>query len=783
MKKLVSHFKKHKKKFLLAGVALCLIIVLAPKLALAAEPVQSSKAIQEVYEKLVNVLLVVMKVLQRVIWPVLLMIGGLLKNDILFSAGMEETMLTIWTNIRNIVNILFVIVLLGIAFYNVLGGGAQDYHWKTILPKFIIALVAVNFSFLGVKVVLDGVNVVTTALFALPGAVERDLKAEDVTNLNKDACEGIYGKENYEQSIADAEKESQNQGENSPKPFCDKNKSFTKEGQEFFSKFDSNNAAIVMAVNLAQINLLDVVNVTQPDLKNLAINVMFSVILYVVYAISFVVLLIILLTRMVVLWVAMVLSPLIAFSFVLPESLKSSLGGAGDLKTKFVKNAIVPIPIALVMSIGFIMLQSLKEAKFTGLTLGTSSMGVNLLTSGLSTLQEVIVAVGVVTVIWVGVFEAAKGTAAEGIVEKIRGAAEGFGKFAVTAPFKYAPILPVQMPGGKEEKISAAGLMKTFEGIPGTMEEKGYKEAERIREAYGFGGAGANIAALKKAETAKSIAGSALYQGQMRQLGNEEFQRELAKKLRTKPGQELRIERIEAGEHKYTWAKFQKELGEGKVPEEVMEKYLEELKKKRPEFQPIAPGLPPTAPPPKEEAGGKGGAKEAGEARVPTTVEQQAPAAAAAVAGAISVPVADRLVGAPNFAARKSILTDEQKKGLESYEKAHKIGDNAGKEKAKEGEAKDALLKIQELSEKSQEFNTDLKGANGMPEGEDKEKRIVELVVKRKQEVRQTIVDNHGGTPPADIDKRVNDIVQEEVDSQMKARGLKVGEIETPAAG
>ena len=42
---------------------------------------------------------------------------------------MEERLLLIWVNVRNIVNILFVFILLAIAFYNVVGAG-DNYHIK-----------------------------------------------------------------------------------------------------------------------------------------------------------------------------------------------------------------------------------------------------------------------------------------------------------------------------------------------------------------------------------------------------------------------------------------------------------------------------------------------------------------------------------------------------------------------------------------------------------------------------------------------------------------------------
>lgn len=467
-------------KILLGLVLTVTLIMMIPGSAMAVEPPatdpaaakttapSNDKEYMDMMEELGKALILVSEFLQRIIWPVLLLIGGLLKNDILFAAGMEETMLAIWRNIRNIVNILFILVLLGIAFYNVVGGSSQDYHIKTILPKFVIALIAVNFSFLAVKVVVDGVSVVTTAIFALPNAVFDEMSGtgknnpKELTNdeqFKKGICELNYG---YGDKYAPP-------AENG---YCiaDKTKKdFTQKGKDFFRMYDSNNAAIVLAVNMgkvAEINKVTIKDFTQA-VKSMLLNVLFSTMMYIVYSVAFVAMLIILAIRLVVLWVTMVLSPLIVLKYVIPESLKSSLGGADELGKKFVQNAIAPIPIALVMSIGFIMLQSWKQARFGSLDIQT--LDVNLLTSGMSTLQDLMAAVAMVVIVWVGVFEAAKGTYAESIVGGLKTAVEGAGKFVATAPFKYMPIIPV---GAGGDKVSVGTVAGAFSQLPQVLDSR-----------------------------------------------------------------------------------------------------------------------------------------------------------------------------------------------------------------------------------------------------------------------------------------------------------------------
>ncbi len=476
-------------------------------------------------EELGKALILVSEFLQRLIWPILLMIGGLLKNDILFAAGMEETMLAIWRNIRNIVNILFILVLLGIAFYNVVGGSSQDYHIKTILPKFVIALIAVNFSFLAVKVVVDGVSVVTTAIFALPSAISKELTTTGNKDLSESEefitgfCNGFY-LDNGKYTPPDKD------GLCKPGDV----RSLSDKGKQFFSTFDSNNAAIVLAINMGKVAEVNKVVLKDPAhaVKSLLINVLFSTMLYIVYSVAFVAMLIVLAVRLVVLWVTMVLSPLIVLKYVIPESLKSSLGGADELGKKFVQNAIAPIPIALVMSIGFIMLQSWKQARFSSFEVQT--LDVNLLTSGMSTLQDLIGAVAMVVVIWVGVFEASKGTYAESIVGGLKTAVEGAGKFVAAAPFKYMPIIPV---GSSGDKVSVSTVVGGLSQLPGMLEQRGRaKETEFLEQTLGIKTDDSVRKAYDKSESGTDVAANVL---RFKDRRDPDTQKGIGKKLKDNP--------------------------------------------------------------------------------------------------------------------------------------------------------------------------------------------------------------------------------------------------------
>lgn len=524
---------------------LIVVALTLPMIALAETPASpgSSEDVNKIFQGVINILIVATEFIQRLIWPILLLIGSLLKNDILFGGGMEDRILAVWYVIRNFVNILMVLVLLGIALYNTAGGKAQDYHLKAILPKFVIALIAVNFSFAMVKIAVDGVNVLTTAIFALPVSVENGF-GQGIDNIfaseadyQETICKGLYGQEvsKYKAGVTEAK----NSGGFT---FCNESAfTLTDSAKLYFAKFDGYNAGIVLAVNMMKLGGLNKVNVLEASLKDLFVNIIFSTFLYIIYGAAFIALFCVLLVRLVVVWMALILSPLMVLPSVLPEKIKSAMGG--DSKDKIVQTIIAPIPIAVVMTLGFILLTGLQKSSFPGLAApGASAKGSQLLLSGYSTLQELIVAIGTVAFLWIGIFKATNGTFAEKLVNGVKSTVEGVGKFAMSS-LKYAPIFPVQVgqPGsdGKSAPtmMSIGALTSAARKLPTAMERKGEEQGDVFMK---------NIES-QRFQQARELALNAKDSNQLKQslgaggtsmLGDKESIRRFGEKLNANPNWE-----------------------------------------------------------------------------------------------------------------------------------------------------------------------------------------------------------------------------------------------------
>jgi|GEM_PF-2047403 len=478
------------------------------------------------------------KWLNAVIWPVLVMIGDLMNNDILFGAGMDERLREIWIPIRNLINLFFVLALVAIAIYNILGVGEDNdaYSIKQILPKMIIAIIAVNFSFLGIKVFLDGINVLTTSIFALPDQVKEGLgditKNEEVV---KRFCLGTMGKTVNEmpggadseldlstykilaskfvdegdidavtQATSQAEVDNLISGlssidqENFKKAIieeknsriCTNDAKLTPRGKAFLKTYNSSNAALAMALNMSKIVFyqeIDITTLTAANISKLLTNTVFSVALYLIYVVSFLVLFIVLLARLVVMWLGVVASPIIIVSMILPV-FKEKLE-LGELVDKFVQNAIAPILIAFSMTVGWIMLRAIQGVN----SLSSESVKIvnGIPVAGLNTIQDLIVALGTVGVIWIAVSSAANKSIAEPVTKALYGALGQAGSFVGNIAWRHTPLFPVTIPSkdGTNEKINMTpGIIgDVLEKAERTFRSSQDEKAQHIAEAIGFG--------------------------------------------------------------------------------------------------------------------------------------------------------------------------------------------------------------------------------------------------------------------------------------------------------
>lgn len=530
---------------------LTLVVLLVPHLgALAATTPEIN-----IEQKDFDAVMLAQQVLHTILWPVMAMIGSLLDNSALFGNGMEDRIREVWIPIRNVVNILFVVALVGIALYNVLGLGDDNgsYTVKAILPKIIVGIIAVNFSFLGIKVFLDFINVLTVSVFALPNeinisvnqddeiraqqickqfseesfssdALPEEIEANNTISKYKEYGQSAINDPNIWNAIAwedgdnpdavkakittaigtikDANKKSaaetqfnKNIEDWNTNKLCavegDKY-TLTEKGKAFFGKWRSSNAAMLLAINLGKIAEYTKVDfATAKNIPSAFIAGLFGVLMYIVYAASFVALLIVLLARLVIMWLALVLSPVLILTLAVP-TLKEQMGAFKEISDQFVKNAIAPLTIALSLTIGWIMLSSLQSAQINISSDDLAGLALRIPISGLNTLQELTVAIGTLAVVWMGVFSAASNTIAAAVTDQIKNGLQAAGKWVGALPFRHAPIIPIKNAQG----VSRYGVGDILKGFSDKFYQLNNKPSKFGVEQLGLSGGAGTLADL-----------------------------------------------------------------------------------------------------------------------------------------------------------------------------------------------------------------------------------------------------------------------------------------------
>jgi len=545
--------KKIKFKWILIATIVMLIALPLTANAQATVTSQMSGVLGDVLQSFANFLSIMLKLLQRILWPIFLAIGGLLNNDILFGYGMEQRLLEVWVQIRNFVNIIFVVALLGVAIFNVLAFKPDsEFALKTFLPKFAIALVAVNFSYVAMKIVLDVSNVMTYAVFALPSSIgdqvatprfmSTDGKVKDDAESKKivdKICKAYYGEEadwtSLQKEIDDIRAKNEAEASNIKQNLlCDfKGTSgyvLSDAGNKFFQKFNSRNVALIMAIQFMNVTKVDEVNFKtvkgssdasgnpNVDISTLTFQLLFAVVLYIVYGAAYLAIFVVLLVRLVVLWLFIALSPVIVLKFVLPQGVMPESGG--DIGDKFFKNAFAPVLMGVPLTIGYIILEAFKGG-FDPKTQGAASLtAIRVDNVAISDLQSMIIAFAAVAVVYVGVFAAARGTFAEVATDFIKQKVKGLGTKAMQG-LQMIPIIPAGQGGKGLSFYQAQGI--------------GNKPWEDLMKKYGpnsVGGGNISVEEIQKigknrnagVEEMKRVIGSA-------DLSNPKAQQALAQSL------------------------------------------------------------------------------------------------------------------------------------------------------------------------------------------------------------------------------------------------------------
>ncbi len=395
------------------------------------------------------------------------------------------TITNLWIVIRNITNVIFVVILLFLVFSNMFSFGSNS-NWtiKEKLPRVIIALIAINFSLLAFKVVIDGVNVGTNVILSIPQSVLANQDRDSIKKLLEQGVDedGDHCHPPHDPSQPDPFPVGHTYAGLPNNPNC----------KEFYKRFNellcpsgdylyddqcvvylnppttilansqaAHNLMLAFGVYLYRLEQLPALAAQIGSWSGVVTNVLFSGIMTLAFFVSLLAVFIVLIFRVVALWIFMVFSPLIIAAAIMGIS----KGGEGS--KKFITYLLIPLKVAAAFSVTFIMISAMVGFTPPGspvfVFLGPPLSGFG---NGMTGILWQIATIGI---FWKLAFWAVEGTEAKFIVDSIKGGAERLG----TAVARYAtidrPVIPYVRRDGTTGRVGLSAFIAPPHGQQGIL--------------------------------------------------------------------------------------------------------------------------------------------------------------------------------------------------------------------------------------------------------------------------------------------------------------------------
>jgi hypothetical protein len=415
--------------------------------------------------------------------------GDLVGTEFLTGPDPMGAIRPMWVIIRNITNVLFVLILLFLAFSNLfssLGGEGGNWTIKEKLPKVILALIAINFSLLGFRVVIDAVHVGTITIFSIPDSTLQAKGSDNLQDMliqrvevdvDKDVVKYVPFYEVMNDLMCGTDKGNEWHSEGRKfkineegLPEIDASGEYKALNESlsddcFFGidptdmrvgspkSRSAHNLFLAFGIQFQKLQNLPSLAARLNDWSDVFTSVLFVSILSLAQVVALAAVFIALLLRIVVLWVAMVFSPALIAAAIM------GFGGGkeGTIGTQVITNLIMPLKIAAAFSVCFLMMDTMMNV-------GESGVG-NLIRTGASistfgaTGYGLLWSIATIVVFWKAAFWALEGSAGEDIANTIKGGAETTGKFLAKAGTVDREFFP--MPGmDGENKVALSTLYK-----------------------------------------------------------------------------------------------------------------------------------------------------------------------------------------------------------------------------------------------------------------------------------------------------------------------------------
>jgi hypothetical protein len=418
--------------------------------------------------------------------------------------GLDIYLKEIWILISNVVYFVFAFILIAIAFMNIINKWDGVWELKQAMPKFIIGVLIVPFSWFFVQFMLSISSILTVGVLTLPYDSFSSFPLYDKALENEifsweAICVDVVISFNGEFPDGTQSLSSEGNSEMDEYIKCESKESKVSvreilTGIDESGKISAKGAAIqnsiygiinIYSYGILRIHELDTIN--QADLQaistiaDLIFKIVFDLLFIVVYLILMVALLLALFARGIRLWIYAMLSPVFGLLYFFGKA-SEWVGEDQKFSVKeFIALALVPVYVSAALAFGltFILVasQGIKETQEAEGDVDTlRAWGFSLSLVGahgdggvewFSVIGKLIVEIFGVAILWIAVMAALRHSeTTKQITSPIAEFGKSVGQLAAKAP-TYAPIIPT--PGGGSG-LSAAGLQSLWATIAGSAE-------------------------------------------------------------------------------------------------------------------------------------------------------------------------------------------------------------------------------------------------------------------------------------------------------------------------
>jgi hypothetical protein len=426
--------------------------------------------------------------------------------------GFDIYLKEIWVLISNIVYFIFAFILITISFMNIVGNWAGTWELKTALPKFVVWVVMVPFTWFFVQFVLSISAFLTVAVLSLP---------HDVMTWNKnfDEYKKIKMCNTFVIDTVTKDKEEIEAGGKIQDSWCTKNAvDFwgTSVSLDSILSWDNSkwtSESVFWIINLYSYWIMKVNTITEldwkivktvKDLSNLSIKVVIDVLFLIIYLILIIALFMALFARWVWLWIYAMFSPIFGLLFFFWKA-KEWVWDKKFWVWEFIKLALVPVYVSAALAFGllfmFVASQWLSknnsdwgskiftevvekdvEKKSSAIDIWWFKLVMkwvvwwtwwSIMSSMGNWLWQMIIQLFWLAILWIAIMAALKSSDITGkIIEPIEQFWKSVGSLIEKAP-QYAPIIPT--PGGA---VSAQNMSRIWQRATSFMQEKDNTRAQ-----------------------------------------------------------------------------------------------------------------------------------------------------------------------------------------------------------------------------------------------------------------------------------------------------------------